>query len=41
MNLKTVYAGDSVAGARVVEILENEVIFDKAGSRFSVGMRSR
>ena len=41
VNLKTVYAGDSVAGARVEEILEDEVVFEKGGERFSVGMRER
>ncbi len=41
VNLKTVYEGDSVGGSRVMEILEDDVIFEKAGSRFSVGMGGR
>jgi len=39
VNLKTVYAGDSVAESRVVEIREEEVVFERDGERFSVGMR--
>lgn len=41
VNLKTVHEGDLVDDGRVVQIREDEVIFEKAGRRFSVGMGKR
>jgi hypothetical protein len=41
VNLKTVYAGDRIAGSRVVEIGEDALVFDREGDQFSVGMRGR
>jgi len=41
VNLKTVYVGDSVEDSEVVEIREDEVVFERDGERFSVGMRER
>jgi len=41
VNLKTVHEGDFVDDEKVVEIREDEVVFEKAGRRFSVGVGKR
>jgi len=41
VNMKTVHAGDPVDGNTVVDILEDAVVFEKEGTRFSVGMHGR
>jgi hypothetical protein len=38
VNMKTVHAGDPVDGNTVVEIGEDAVVFEKEGTRFSVGI---
>jgi len=41
VNMKTVHEGDFVDDDKVLEIGQDEVVFEKAGRRFSVGVGKR